>query len=144
VRRSHLHLPSRLRWTFYATFTLLFASGLGWWIVHFTTGPEDDASIARTALPWLLKIHGAAAMLSLVVLGVLYPLHIARGLRTDRNRIWGFALVIATTLLIVTGYLLYYASAETLRTVASATHTWTGVGLPLVIALHVIFGRKSR
>ena len=144
MRRSHLQLPFRLRWAFYASFAALFASGAAGWMVQRATTGDDFSSLSRAALPWLLKIHGGAAMVALFVLGVLYPLHIARGWRLNRNRFWGAVLVLATALLIVTGYLLYYASAEGLREIVSSTHSWIGLAFPLIVAWHIVRGRSSR
>ncbi len=144
MRHSHLSLPPRIRWALYLAIATLFGTGTVWWLVQRATTDEALTSGTRALLPWLLKIHGGAAMFALVILGVIYPLHIARGWRTRRNRFWGFVLSLATTVLVVTGYLLYYTADESLRAMVSSIHFWVGLLLPAVIAWHIRTGRSAR
>ena len=43
-----------------------------------------------------------------------------------------------------TGWLLYYATGETSRTIVSAIHLWLGFSLPLVLVIHIWLGRRAR
>ncbi len=140
---DRLRLPPRLRTAFHAVFLILFLSGVGWWLATEFPAAEGETGSFRIA-PWLLKIHGAAAMVALVVLGMLYPNHSARGWRLHRNRAWGGGLVAACVLLAATGYLLYYSGDESLREISSALHRWLGLGLPLIVLVHIWRGRLSR
>ncbi len=145
MRRDDLRLRPRLRATFYAVFAVLFASGAGWWVAHTWLLSADDGATASNAIePWLLKVHGAAAMAALLVLGALYPVHIARSWRTRRNRGWGIGLVVACLVLILTGYLLYYAGGEIVRDAAASIHLWLGVALPIILGVHIWRGRATR
>ena len=146
MRHDGIRLRPRLRVTFYAVFALLFISGVAWYILHtWARHPDEFGSEEPNALePWLLKMHGAAAMVSLVLLGVLYSVHIWRGWHANRNRRSGTVLVAVCLLLIVTGYLLYYVGGETTRAVTSLLHLFIGLALPLIIAFHIWRGRASR
>ena len=63
--------PNLRRW-FYGIFGLLFFSGVAWLVTHYLMGQNEEFGGENNAVgPWLLKIHGAAAMASLLVLGVL-------------------------------------------------------------------------
>ena len=141
MRHDFLRIRPRLRATFYAVFAVLFASGAGWWAVHAAANDEKEIVTAET---WLLKVHGAGAMAALVVLGVLYPLHVLRGWKANRNRGWGAALVAACVALTVSGYLLYYSGGETIRAAATATHVWLGLALPILLVVHIRRGRATR
>jgi Na+/H+ antiporter NhaC len=146
MQRDGIRLRSRLRVTFYVVFALLFISGVAWFILHtWARHPSEFGSEELNAFePWLLKVHGAAAMVALVLLGVLYPVHIMRGWRAHRNRRSGAGLVAICLSLIVTGYLLYYVGGETSRAVTSLLHLWIGFALPAMIAIHIWRGRASR
>jgi hypothetical protein len=142
MRPDNIRLKPRLRASFYAVFAVLFATGAAWWTLHTLIHAEGgaDSSVA----PILLKAHGAAAMIFLVVLGILYPVHIKRGWVARRNVRSGSVLVALCLLLIITGYLLYYAGGESAREWASRAHGWLGLAMPLIIGAHIWRGRRLR
>ena len=90
-----------------------------------------------------MKVHGAAAMLVLVVLGTLIPLHIRRGWSAGINRRTGLVLIAVMASLIATGYGLYYFGDESLRAAAVEAHDLIGVLAPVVILWHVLRGRQA-
>jgi heme A synthase len=145
MRSEYLRLSPRLRvWT-YSTFGVLFASGLLWWILQRWSPTETEFGPAiHPAATWLLRLHGAASMLVLVILGILLPLHVRRAWRARKNRFSGAVMLALSGLLVATGWLLYYASGETLRPTASAIHLWAGLGLPLSLIVHIWLGRRAR
>ena len=53
-------------------------------------------------------------------------------------------LLTAFGILTLTGYGLYYAGGEKLRAWTSLIHLWLGLALPIIIALHVWLGHRSR
>jgi len=142
MRRDGIQLSRRLRIAFYTVFGALFLTGAGWWGLQLAADRHGEEP--NVVQPWLLKGHGAAAMLCLFILGVLYPLHIARGWRARRNRFTGAGLVAVSILLILSGYLLYYSGGETTRATASQVHTYLGLALPFVVVAHILRGRKLR
>jgi hypothetical protein len=86
------------------------------------------------------KIHGAAAMLALVVLGALWP-HVKRGWKAAKNRFSGVALIGLNGFLVATGYGLYYAADEDFRAWLSRWHGWIGLGTLVLLPGHVVIGR---
>lgn len=145
MRSEGVRLRPRLRALFYAVFAVLFASGAGWWILHtWMARSSEFGSEPNPMEPWFLKVHGAVAMIALVLLGVLYPVHIKRGWHARHNRTSGLGVIVVCLVLIATGYLLYYAGGETARAVASCTHLWLGLALPAIIAVHIWRGRTTR
>lgn len=119
-------LPAVQRLLLYASFLLLLATGIVW--EALTPGP---------AAAMLMKIHGGIAMLVLVLLGTLIIQHIPTGWTSLKNRRSGTVLIGSLGWLTLSGYLLYYAGSESLRSFASRSHLWVGVAACVVVALHV-------
>jgi hypothetical protein len=117
-----------LRASIYAVLVALVLSGALW-----------EAGFARAML---IKVHGAAAMASLVALGALLARHVKCGWAAKANRATGVVMLAALLWLVVSGYLLYYAGDEGLRAYASQTHFWVGLALAAMFALHQ--GRQAR
>jgi cation transport ATPase len=137
MRRSVIKLSRRHEWTVHVIVALVFVSGAVWaWLNFFA---EDTP-----AKSWMLKIHGAAAMATLIVIGTLLPYHVKFAWRAKRNRRTGSTMLIIFGFLILTGYGLYYAGDERLRAWTSNSHLYVGLALPFLLALHVWRGKKSR
>jgi len=120
--------PRLARW-FYSVFGVLFFSGVVWLV-------KPD--------PWLLRVHGAAAMASLLVLGVLIPSHMRRAWAQQRNRRTALAMIALCLALVLSGYGLYYCGDEAWRAWISGVHSFTGGALPFVLFWHITRGRKSK
>jgi hypothetical protein len=129
----------------YAVTAALCLSGAVWiWLRYFgavqgTFGPEPSP-----LQPVFLKLHGAAAMTFLVVLGALLPQHVALGWRTKRQRPSGASILAVCAALTATGWCLYYAGSDGLRAYASWIHTVLGLALPAFITLHARLARKRK
>ena len=85
---SAFQLSRRFRWTLYAVFAILFATGALWLIADQL---KDSASgdFWQEAAANLLMVHGGAAIVILLLLGALFPTHIARAWRSRLNRVLG-------------------------------------------------------
>ena len=96
-----------LRYFLYAVLALLFFTGVAWaWINYFPGTSEDLGSTSKSLA---MKIHGAAAMVILVLIGILLNGHVKfawRAKRILRNGAFVFGVFGSLT---VTGYGLYYA-----------------------------------
>ena len=119
-------LPTAQRILLYAALLVLLASGLAWELL----GPGPLASV-------LMKVHGGAAMVALVLIGTLIAHHIPAGWSSFKNRWSGVLLLTMLGWLVASGYLLYYAGGETLRFFASQSHLWVGLAGCVVVALHL-------
>jgi hypothetical protein len=141
IKLSVLH-----RWTLYAVFAVLFVTGLAWFVLEDVLAGfgYDDGLAAHPIAPLLLSIHGAAAMLALLVLGSLVPQHIKWAWSGRMNRLTGAVLVGTQALFVLSGYALYYAGNENLRAYASDLHLVFGLGFPLILAGHIVEGRRRR
>ena len=139
-----LKLSLRHRLWLHGSLAVLFFTGVGWWLLHdFVQVETDFGPRGHPLASWSLKLHGLAALVSLVVLGSLVPLHMRRGWLAHRNRWHGGILVAVLFLLTLTGYGLYYSGLETLREISSWAHRVLGLLLPAIIALHIRAGRRS-
>src|SRR5260370_1691908 len=86
-------------------------------------------------------LHGGAAMIALLLLGGLVPLHLLPCWRQEKNRVAGIAMATVTTLLIITAFGLYYIGSDTLRAWTSDVHIILGLVFPALLTAHVAVGR---
>lgn len=70
--------------------------------------------------------------------------HIRRALKAGRNLVSGWIMLVTMTLLTLTGFGLYYLAGESDRPVWSRIHWSVGLGLVVLIVIHVLVGRASR
>lgn len=136
MQRSSFRLSRPLKAAVYLIFAALLVTGAGWMLAQSRLEEEAWAKIPRL----LLKIHGGAAMLALLLLGAL-TLHVKRGWIAGRNRLSGVLLVAVNAFLGLSGYGLYYAGSETFRAWLSYWHAWIGLGLAALLPAHVLIGR---
>jgi peptidoglycan/LPS O-acetylase OafA/YrhL len=94
-------------------------------------GPQNHPSQVM-----MLKIHGAAAMGFLIILGVVLR-HIRPGWRRKQQRPSGLSLISVCGFLILSGWALYYVGDEQSRNWMSISHSLLGVLLPIFIFFHV-------
>ncbi len=126
------------------TAAFLFATGALWLVFHYFIRAQGEFGPGPHPLEhWWLRLHGAAAMLALVVVGSLLPIHVRRGWHQRRNLPLGVALVSAVLLLTVSGYALYYAGGEQARTWISLFHWIVGLASPMVMVWHMANGRLT-
>src|SRR6266853_3446157 len=91
----------------YGATAALAVSGMIWLVLHyFLAGPSEFGPPIHPLEPWMLRLHGAAAMAGLIIYGSLLPVHIRRAWSIRRNIVLGIGLVAFMLLRTVTGYLL--------------------------------------
>lgn len=135
---SSLTLKPTIKRVFYTVFLGLFITGCIWLYLMKT---NDDTPTPTSFT--LIKIHGALAMAALLCLGMLIPLHIQKGLKANKNVRSGLIMIVISSVLVMTGYALYYSSSDILRNDASLIHTILGIGFPVFLILHIFLGRNS-
>jgi len=135
-----MRLAASLRYSVYGLAGVLLASGALWLVFHyFVIAPQDHAGWTAVAM----RVHGAAAMALLVLAGSAIGLHATSAWRERKNRASGLVLGAALVIMTITGYLLYYAGGEAVRSLASLSHWIAGLALPGVFAAHALLGRRS-
>ncbi|MBO0694861.1 MAG: DUF4405 domain-containing protein [Verrucomicrobia bacterium] len=130
------------RYFLYGVLALLFLSGAAWAYWNYLAAPFGDFEIG--AKSWAMKIHGAAAMAILVLIGMLLNGHVRFAWRARRNRANGSIFLTAFAVLTITGYGLYYAGGERLRAGTSWIHLAVGLALPVLLLIHILLGRRTR
>jgi sulfite exporter TauE/SafE len=135
-----LRLDPRFRCSLFAALAVLFVTGAVW-LVADQLKAASDGELWQSVAANLLMVHGGTAMVTLLLLGALFPLHVRLSWRSRRNRITGTIMVTIGTILIATAFGLYYSGSETLRPWMSWIHTFIGLALPLFIGVHILIGR---
>jgi hypothetical protein len=135
--RGPIKLSRRRRLWVYAITLGLWASGAAWLVLHyFLRAKGEFGPEINPAEPWALKAHGAFAFATLWLLGLLWGVHVLNGWHADRRR-WSGGILLGVMLVLgLTGYLLYYAGDDALRSVISLAHWIIGLGAPAIFLLH--------
>src|SRR5438552_4805521 len=119
-RPDSIRLKPLQRYFLYAVVALLFFSGVAWaYWNYLALSPGDFETSVKT---WAMKLHGAAAMAILILIGMLLTGHVRFAWRASRNRLNGSVFLSAFAVLAITGYGLYYAGGERLRAWTSWIH----------------------
>lgn len=142
----HLRTAKLARWQvrlLTGSGSVLWITGAAWLALHFfgqrqgEFGPETNP-----AEPWMMRLHGAALIAALLGAGGLLVAHVWRGWLYRSQRLHGLALLIAASVLILTGYGLYYASDEWGRPVISVVHWALGLATLPLFLWHYLSGRR--
>ena len=137
-----MRLKPSFRFAIYAAFAALLLTGVGWLVADWQKEISSD-EIWQQSIAYLLMVHGGTAMVTLLLLGALVPLHMMRAWRSRKNRISGSVMVTFNAVLIVTAFGLYYLGSETLRPWMSWIHIGAGFALSLWFPLHIYWGRRQ-
>jgi hypothetical protein len=139
--RERVRLEPFHRRLLYISFGIVWGSGASWALIQWFKDPELRTT--RTVLQtFAMKIHGAAMLLFLAVLGTLFT-HVRRGWILRANRLSGCFNVGVNVLLTLTGWLLYYIADDFAREWTSFVHWSIGLtALPLLSA-HIWLGRAK-
>ena len=143
--RSRIPLSSRHERLVLAVGLIVLTSGLAWLVLHDLIARADEFGAVHHPLePWALRVHGAAAMAFLFVLGTLAREHVWAAWQLHRHRLSGGVVFGTALLLIVTGYALYYVPSEALRPWISASHWLVGLAALPALVVHRRLGHRSR
>jgi hypothetical protein len=136
-----VRLKTSFRYAIYAAFTVLFLTGAGWFVADRQKDVSGD-EIWQQIVANMLMLHGGVAMLTLMMLGALIPLHFLRAWRAGKNRISGSVMATLNAVLIATAFGLYYLGSEAVRPWMSWIHICAGLVLVLMFPLHIVLGRR--
>jgi small-conductance mechanosensitive channel len=138
-----LRLDPGLRFWNYAAFATLLVTGVIWLVADQLKASENGEMWQAIAADALM-LHGTTAMIALILLGAMIPLHVQRSWRAGKNRITGSVMVATNALLVVTASGLYYAGSDLLRTFVANVHIVAGLAVPALIVTHIVLGRRFR
>ena len=141
--QDRLRLDPRFRWALFAVFVILFVTGTAWLVADWqkTVGGED---FWQASAAWLMMLHGGGAMVMLLLLGALMPLHAQRAWRGRKNRVSGVFMLSLNTVLVATAFGLYYLGSDNVRPWMSDVHIAAGFCLPIFLLMHIALGRRPR
>ena len=138
-------IPHIYRRSLYLIIALSWMSGVGFFI--FNNWITIDGEFGPEKHPWqnnVLQIHGAMAFLIMVGFGVILSNHVSSAWKTHRSRGLGLSLIGLVSTQIITAYLLYYLANEDVRMVISYIHLISGLSLPVVLLIHVLYGLRRK
>jgi len=141
--RSALRLDWRFRFALYGAFALLVVTGAVW-LAADQLKDSSEGELWQRVSASMLMVHGGVAMVTLLFLGALFPLHVRLGWRSGRNRLTGPAMLTFNAVLIATAFGLYYSGSDAVRPWMSDIHMVVGFAVPALFVLHVLLGRRSR
>ena len=125
--------------------SLLWVTGAAWLLLHHFFQIEGEfGPEANPAEPWLLRLHGAAMLAALLGAGSLLVVHVWRGWTYRNQRVLGSVLTAIVGTLMVSGYLLYYVTDDTLRDSVSVAHWIVGILILPLFVLHYRQGKRIR
>jgi hypothetical protein len=136
-----LRLKSSFRYAIYAGFAVLFLTGAGWFVADWR---KENDEIWQQVAANMLMVHGGVAMLTLMALGALIPLHFLRAWRARRNLVSGSIMAAFNTVLIITAFGLYYLGSDAVRPWMSWIHIGAGVCVSLMFPIHILLGRRPK
>lgn len=143
--RRTAKLASWQIWLLTLSGATLWLSGAAWLLLHYygqvqgEFGPETNP-----VAPWMMKAHGLALIPMLMGIGGMFIAHIPKGWTHQQQRIAGIALCLCLSLLIASGYMLYYVGAEDVRGWTSTVHWSVGLMLPVIFVWHYLNGLRAR
>ena len=137
-------LPTWQRRAVYASVGVLALTGLWWLGVHFLVGQSDDGLAQSASKLWAIRVHAAAALCTLVMVGSLMPLHMRSAWHLRKNRVSGAVVAGVMVLLALTGYALGYAPDGLARQWSAWSHWAVGAASPLLLLVHVLLGHRTR
>lgn len=124
---------------------LLWLSGAAWLLLHYYGQVQSEFGPETNPLePWFLRVHGLILISALLGFGGLFVAHMPKGWKNRYQRTIGIALTTAFAVLILSGYMLYYAGDEGLRDWTSLIHWALGLGTPALFIWHYLHGVSKR
>jgi uncharacterized membrane protein YbjE (DUF340 family) len=138
--KTLMRIDPQFRRAIYAAFAVLFVTG-GVWLI--ADALKESKEFWQQMAANLLMVHGGAAMVTLMLLGALIPLHLRRAWRARKNRVTGTVMATFNIVLIVTAFGLYYSGSDVVRLWTSRVHYGLGLMLPVLFLIHVVSGRRA-
>ncbi len=124
----------------HACVLILLFTGLMWLSVQQLAWPAMAQSsmegLPSPWLPWLMRVHGAAMMAVLFMVGRLSATHVMRGWRLHLRRRSGLTMLTLSALLALSGYALYYLVPEDWRPGWGWAHAAIGTLWALTLWVH--------
>lgn len=143
--RTAPRLPTTRERLLWLAVWLMVASGLLWlWAEYAWPWDEETGPAAHEARNLAMRLHVAAALAFVFLVGALLDTHVRVAWRRARNRASGVAMLVLAGLLTVSGYGLWYFHGDALRAATEWLHWIAGFAAPALLWLHARIGAGSR
>ena len=130
------------KWAVYIVSLVLLLTGILWlWFHYFVVIEGEYGPQVHPLENTFLVIHGTTGLLFLVLYGSMLPVHVLQAWRLRKNRISGTIFFAIIFILSLTSVGLYYLGGEYSREVTSLVHWVVGLSFPVIMCLHVWYGR---
>lgn len=143
--RPQAYLTRRQKVAIYGVCAALWGSGASWLVFHFflqRPGPFGPAP--NPGERWLIALHGASAFAALWMGGWMWRAHVTPWWHMQKRRNSGNVLIGFGAALILSGYLLYYANDDALRSYTSTTHWLLGLAFAIPLLVHGVRSARHR
>ncbi len=140
-----MKLTRNFKSIFYLFFTSLYLTGVSWWcfekFVHVKGAFGEDHHPYQQLI---LRIHGAIAYFTLLVVGYLIHSHIRPGLKSRKKRSLktGWMMIIVTGSLIASSAMDLFGPEGLTHDFLVGLHWYLGLAFPLFLGTH-LFKIKS-
>ncbi|MET3107993.1 phosphoglycerol transferase MdoB-like AlkP superfamily enzyme [Oxalobacteraceae bacterium GrIS 2.11] len=143
ARPASFRLEKWHRFLLYGLVFMLTLSGLLWLVAHFFMQGTNEFGVSISPLEhWSMQLHGALIVPFSFMIGSLLLQHMRRAHQARKNRWSGWFMLSLLSWLTITGYGLYYLASEENRPIWSVLHWLVGCGLPLLLWVHILLGRR--
>jgi hypothetical protein len=139
---ARTQMAAGLRVAVFAAGALLWLSGVLWLVLHYAF--PQAGPFGPLPNPWaaaVMRVHGMLAVGGVFLLGWITAAHVTGRWRSARNRLSGLTLAASATVLIVSGYTLYYSTGSP-HDAAALVHEGLGVAALLVALVHWLRPRR--
>ena len=145
MRGRSVTITSRHERWIYAALSFVYVTGVAWMVLRYgVNSGRDPDDVWRVVESWTLAAHGAAAMAALIAGGSMLAVHVPTGWKLSLNIASGVMMLGLLGILALTGWLLYYASGEGIRTWSSYLHMVAGAAGPLGLLWHLAYRNRVR
>jgi hypothetical protein len=122
---------------------MLSLSGVIWMVLHyFFPASTEFGTAPNLAEPPSIRIHGIVAVATVFLLGGVATSHVVAGWNRAHNQPSGLVLAGLCIALILSGYALYYITADSVRSAVAIAHQVAGIAGIAAALFH--WKRKSR
>ena len=135
-------MPAGLRRSLYLCTLGLVATGILYAVPRYADLYLERDWPAVAPLGTIMKVHGAFAFWSLLLLGGIWQVHVRARIRRPANRATGLAVLALMAFLVASGFLLYYIGSRDLREWSGLTHTAAGIAVAALVVWHVRRGNR--
>ncbi|RUO81306.1 hypothetical protein CWI84_00660 [Idiomarina tyrosinivorans] len=113
-------------------------------LLEFKLQMAVDWRLSGSQRLWTVSFHVLASIISLILMGALWQVHMKLGWRKQQHRGSGTFCAISLVVMAVTGVGLYYLSQLDMQLWTALAHTALGLAFTLAFLLHLLFSIRSR